>query len=102
MAAGVLKTLGRKIPMTTVDLGHAAAIALAANDPLVAIAAQQPFRQGESVGRPAPDWVALPDLAVTASNVVECFQTVWRAPAPQEVLRRLRLVSVKASDQHPF
>lgn len=71
MAAGVLKTLGRKIPMTTVDLGHAAAIGLAANDPVVAIAAQQPFRQGESVasitvtallGRPAPDWVALPAL----------------------------------------
>ena len=110
MAAGVLKTLGRKIPMTTVDLGHAAAIGLAASDPLVAIAAQQPFRQGESaasitvtalLGRPAPDWVALPGLAVTASNVVECFQTVWRAPAPQEVLRRLRLVGLKTSDQHP-
>jgi ribose transport system substrate-binding protein len=108
MAAGVLKTLGRKIPMTTVDLGNAAAIGLAANDPLVAIAAQQPFRQGETaasitvtalLGRPAPDWVALPGLAVTANNVVECFQTVWRAPAPHEVLRRLRLVGLKTSDQ---
>src|SRR3546814_20200436 len=46
MAAGILKTLGRKIVMTTVDLGQEAAIGLAANDPLVAIAAQQPFRQG--------------------------------------------------------
>lgn len=109
MAAGVLKTLGRKIPMTTVDLGHAAAIGLAASDPLVAIAAQQPFRQGESAAsitvtalldRPAPAWIALPGLAVTASNVVECFQTVWRAPEPQEVLRRLRLVGLETSDQH--
>ncbi len=71
MAAGVLKTLGRKIPMTTVDLGHAAAIGLAASDPLVAIAAQQPFRQGESaasitvtalLGRPAPPGSRFPDL----------------------------------------
>lgn len=100
-AANVLETIGRKITMATVDLGHAAAIGLAASDPLVAIAAQQPFRQGETaasitvtalLGRSAPAWVALPGLAVTARNVVECFQTVWRTPAPHEVLRRLRLV----------
>lgn len=109
-AAGVLKTLNRKISMTTVDLGHAAAIGLAGSDPLVAIAAQQPFRQGETaasitvtalLGRSAPDWVALPGLAVTADNVVECFQTVWRAPAPHEVLRKLRLVGLKTYDQPP-
>ena len=109
-AAGVLKTLSRKISMTTVDLGHAAAIGLAGSDPLVAIAAQQPFRQGETaasitvtalLGRSAPDWVALPGLAVTADNVVECFQTVWRAPAPHEVLRKLGLVGLKTYDQPP-
>lgn len=107
-AASVLKTLERKISMTTVDLGHTAAIELAGADPLVAIAAQQPFRQGETaasvtvtalLGRAAPDWVALPGLAVTADNVVEAFQTVWRAPAPHEVLRRLRLVGLNGSGQ---
>jgi ribose transport system substrate-binding protein len=107
-AANVLETIGRKITMATVDLGHAAAIGLAASDPLVAIAAQQPFRQGETaasitvtalLGRPAPAWVALPGLAVTARNVVECFQTVWRAPAPHEVLKRLRLVGLKRSER---
>jgi ribose transport system substrate-binding protein len=100
-AAQVLETMGRRISMATVDLGHEAAIGLAASEPLVAIAAQQPFRQGETaasivvtalLGRLAPAWVALPGLAVTARNVVECFQTVWRMPAPREVLRKLSLV----------
>ncbi|MBP1875613.1 ribose transport system substrate-binding protein [Ensifer adhaerens] len=108
-AARVLETMGRKIPMTTVDLGQEAAIGLAANEPLMAIAAQQPFRQGETaasitvtalLGRLAPAWVALPGLAVTARNVVECFQTVWRMPAPHEVLRKLSLVGLKRSDRH--
>lgn len=108
-AARVLATMGRKIPMTTVDLGQEAAIGLAANEPLMAIAAQQPFRQGETaasitvtalLGRLAPAWVALPGLAVTARNVVECFQTVWRMPAPHEVLRKLSLVGLKRSDRH--
>ena len=44
------------------------------------------------LGRPTPAWVALPGIAVTADNVVECFQTVWRMPAPRQVLRRLSLV----------
>ena len=88
--------------MATVDLGQQAAISLAASEPLVAIAAQQPFRQGETAAsitvtalldRLAPAWVALPGLAGTERNVVECFQTVWRMPAPREVLLRLSLVS---------
>lgn len=107
-AARVLETMGRKISMATVDLGQEATIGLAA-EPLVAIAAQQPFRQGETaasitvtalLGRLAPAWVALPGLAVTARNVVECFQTVWRMPAPHEVLRTLSLVGRKRSDRH--
>jgi ribose transport system substrate-binding protein len=100
-AAQVLETTDRRISMATVDLGHEAAIGLAASEPLVAIAAQQPFRQGETaasvvvtalLGRLAPAWVALPGLAVTVRKVVECFQTVWRMPGPREVLRKLSLV----------
>lgn len=108
-AARVLEKMGRKISMATVDLGQEAAIGLAANEPLVAVAAQQPFRQGETAAsitvtalldRLAPAWVALPGLAVAARNVVECFQTVWRMPAPHEVLRKLSLVGLKRSDRH--
>jgi ribose transport system substrate-binding protein len=100
-AAQALEEAGKTIPMATVDLGREAAIGLAAGAPLVAIAAQQPFRQGESaastvvtalLGRIAPAWVALPGLPVTPANVVESFQTIWRVPAPREVLKRQKLV----------
>lgn len=88
------------LPMATVDLGEAAAIALARGDTLCCIAAQQPFMQGIAaaqtvvlclLGRPVPAWIALPGIAVSRENVVETFQTIWRQPAPREVLRLLGL-----------
>ncbi|OHV80989.1 substrate-binding domain-containing protein [Ensifer sp. LCM 4579] len=100
-AAEALESMDKAIPMATVDLGHDAAIGLAAGSPLVAVAAQQPLRQGEAVasttvtallGRLTPAWIALPGIAVTPTNVVECFQTVWRMPAPREVLLKRNLV----------
>lgn len=90
----------RKLPMATVDLGEAAAIALARGDTLCCIAAQQPFLQGIAaaqtvilclLGRLVPAWIALPGIAVSRENVVETFQTTWRQPAPREVLRLLGL-----------
>jgi ribose transport system substrate-binding protein len=100
-AAQAIDTVGRSIPITTIDLGRDAAIGLAGGAPIVAIAAQQPFRQGQSaalttvtalLGRITPPWVALPGIAVTRDNVVESFQTVWRSPAPREVLKKMKLV----------
>lgn len=100
-AAQAIEAAGRSIPITTIDLGRDAAIGLAAGAPIVAIAAQQPFRQGQTaasttvtalLGRITPPWVALPGIAVTRANVVESFQTVWRTPAPREVLRKMKLV----------
>ena len=88
------------LPMATVDLGETAAIALAQNDSIRCIAAQQPFMQGTSaaqtvilclLGRPVPAWIALPGISVSHDNVVESFQTIWRQPAPREVLRMLGL-----------
>lgn len=88
------------LPMATVDLGEAAAIALARGDTLCCIAAQQPFLQGIAaaqtvvlclLGRPVPAWIALPGIAVSRENVVETFQAIWRQPAPREVLRLLGL-----------
>lgn len=99
-AASRLIDHGRRLPMATVDLGEAAAIALARGDTLCCIAAQQPFQQGIAaaqtvvlclLGRPVPAWIALPGIAVTRENVVETFQTIWRQPAPREVLRLLGL-----------
>ena len=86
--------------MATVDLGEVAAIRLAKGDLIRCIAAQRPLQQGVAsaqtvilclLGRPVPAWIALPGIGVTRDNVVESFQTVWRQPAPREVLRLLGL-----------
>ncbi|MBB3593181.1 ribose transport system substrate-binding protein [Rhizobium sp. BK529] len=99
-AKATVKT-GMTIPIATIDLGREAAIELAAGGPIVAIAAQQPFRQGQIaasttvtalLGRLPPAWVALPGVPVTPDNVVESFQTVWQTSAPRELLRRKKLV----------
>ncbi|MBY0351508.1 substrate-binding domain-containing protein [Tabrizicola sp.] len=99
-AATRLAERGATLPMATVDLGEAAAIALAQGDSFRCIAAQQPFLQGIAaaqtvilclLGRPVPAWIALPGIGVTRDNVVESFQRIWRQPAPREVLRLLGL-----------
>lgn len=99
-AAARLAERGAALPMATVDLGEAAAIALARGDTLCCIAAQQPFLQGIAaaqtvvlclLSRPVPAWIALPGISVSRENVVETFQAIWRQPAPREVLRLLGL-----------
>jgi ABC-type sugar transport system substrate-binding protein len=44
------------------------------------------------LSHPVPAWIALPGRKVTRDNVVKSFQTVWRQPAPKEVIRVLGLV----------
>lgn len=99
-AATRLAERGVALPMATVDLGEAAAIALARGESLCCIAAQQPLLQGIAaaqtvilclLGRPVPAWIALPGIAVTRDNVVESFQAIWRQPAPRDVLRLMGL-----------
>ncbi|MCX7300864.1 MAG: substrate-binding domain-containing protein [Rhodobacterales bacterium] len=92
---------GGHIPaVATVDLGEAVATELARGRGFVSIAAQQPFLQGVAaaetvilslLNRSIPAWIALPGIAVTRDNVVESFQTIWRQPAPRDVLVSLGL-----------
>jgi ribose transport system substrate-binding protein len=98
-AVEVLRARARPMPVTTIDLGNAAAIELARNDIVKGIGAQRPYDQGLSVGaativsligRPSPPWVALPGLAVTPENIVEAYQVVWHSPAPSELIRARR------------
>jgi len=95
-----LATIRLPRPMATVDLGEAVAIELAKGGSIVCVAAQQPSQHGIAaaqtailslLGRHVPAWVALPGLVVTRDNVIESFQTVWRQPAPREVLLSLKL-----------
>ena len=94
-ALRVLERNKSRIPVTTVDLGKDVSTSLAEGGPIVGIAAQRPFQQGESValatitdllGRKCPDWLALPGLAVSRKNVVQSYQAIWGTPAPREIL----------------
>ena len=91
-----IRVRGLELPITTVDLGIAAAMELAASGMVKGIAAQQPYDQGVAAadaallavaGRQPPPWIALPGLAVTVQSVIQDYQIVWHAPAPPELIR---------------
>lgn len=92
------------LPVTTVDLGQEVTENLAKGGPVIGIAGQRPFQLGEVVARttittllerPCPDWVALPGVLVNRSNVIECYQTIWRKPASRDILMGLDLLQSK-------
>lgn len=92
------------LPVTTVDLGQEVTENLAKGGPVIGIAGQRPFQLGEVVARttittllerPCPDWVALPGVLVNRSNVIECYQTIWRKPASRDILIGLDLLQSK-------
>ncbi|HEY1722993.1 MAG TPA: substrate-binding domain-containing protein [Magnetospirillaceae bacterium] len=98
-AVPVLRQFARPLPMTTIDLGNAAAIELASGQILKGIGAQQPYDQGTAVamatvialiGREPPPWVALPGLSVSTKDVIEAYQVIWHAPAPSELIKAWR------------
>ena len=98
-AMATLSARSQHLPMTTVDLGNEVAISLAGGGVIKGIGAQQPYDQGKAVGlatigtllgRPVPPWVVLPGLPVTPENVVEAYQMVWHAAAPQNLIAAQR------------
>lgn len=100
-AQKAMTTLGRQgwtAPVVTVDLSQETAITLARGGSIVGVAAQQPHYQGVAaaqtavlamLGQLTPAWVALPGLPVTRANVIESYQTIWRSPAPRDILAGL-------------
>lgn len=90
------------LPISTVDLGTEVTRVLSQDRGIVGIAAQRPILQGETIARtaittllkrPCPDWVALPGIKVSRSNVIESYQIVWRKPAPRDILRGLDVLT---------
>ncbi|WP_071673968.1 substrate-binding domain-containing protein [Nioella nitratireducens] len=97
-AVQVLETmerLGVSMPVTTVDLGEKMVPRLADGTVLKGVAAQNPYSQGLAMaqvailallGRQTPAWIALPGLPITSSSILGGYQSVWRAPAPAEIV----------------
>ncbi len=80
--------------ITTIDLGNNAAREIAAQGLIKGLGAQLPYHQGVSeailaayalLGKEAPDYVAVPALAVTHQNVLDAYIEVYSVEAPDVV-----------------
>lgn len=100
-----LRARGRALPITTVDLGEAAALELARGGMIKGIAAQRPFEQGRAeadaaalalLDRKPPAWIALPALPVTQDSLLQAYEEVWRTPAPT-ALAEARMAAPRAA-----
>lgn len=90
-----MEHLAASMPVTTVDLGAQMVPRLAEGTVLKGVAAQNPYSQGVAMaqvailsllGRQTPAWIALPGLPITSANILGGYQSVWRAPAPGEII----------------
>jgi ribose transport system substrate-binding protein len=81
--------------ITTIDLGENVAINMAQGGFIKGLGAQRPFDQGIAeamlagyglLGKEAPAFVALPALPVNKDNLLEAWETVYRAAPTQNIL----------------
>ena len=98
-AEGVIsaaRVAGRNdLVITTIDLGENVAINMAQGGFIKGLGAQRPFDQGVAeamlagyglLGKEAPAFVALPALPVSKDNLLEAWETVYRAAPTQNIL----------------
>jgi ribose transport system substrate-binding protein len=96
LAADAVRSSGRSVPVTTVDLGLGVALEIASADAIIGLGAQRPYDQGVAeatavimalAGQEPPPWIALPALGVTRRNVLEAYEVVWHEAPPPELRR---------------
>lgn len=80
--------------IATEDLGKNVAIELAKDELVKGLGAQRPFDQGVNeatlaayglLGKTAPQYVALPALAVSHANVLQAWKDVYHVDAPADI-----------------
>ncbi|MFZ1962315.1 MAG: substrate-binding domain-containing protein [Roseiarcus sp.] len=80
--------------IATEDLGENVAINMAKGGFVKGLGAQRPYDQGVTeaklaayalLGKKAPDYVALPSLAVTKDNLLDAWKAVYHTDAPADV-----------------
>ena len=102
-AEGVMaaaRSAGRNdLKIATEDLGTNVAIALAQDQLVVGLGAQQPYQQGVTeariaggalLGKKAPSYVALNALPVTHENVLEAWKQVYNSEPPADLLKAMK------------
>jgi ribose transport system substrate-binding protein len=101
-AEGVIaaaRAAGREdLVITTVDLGENVAISMAQGGMVKGLGAQRPYDQGVTeamlagyglLDKAAPAFVALPALPVTKDNLLDAWQTVYAAPATENIVNSM-------------
>jgi ribose transport system substrate-binding protein len=101
-AEGVIaaaRAAGREdLVITTVDLGENVAISMAQGGMVYGLGAQRPYDQGVTeallsgyglLDKEAPAFVALPALPVTQENLLDAWQTVYAAPATDNIVNSM-------------
>lgn len=90
-AVRAARAAGRKIPITTSDLGNEVATEMASGGLVKGLGAQQPYEQGIAeaqacilalLGRDTPPWVVLPAVSVTVDNLLEQYERIWHEDPP--------------------
>lgn len=102
-AEGVMaaaRSAGRNdLKIATEDLGTNVAIALAQDQLVVGLGAQQPYQQGVAeariaagalLGKKAPSYVALNALPVTHQNVLEAWKQVYNSEPPADLKKAMK------------
>ncbi|WP_316858615.1 substrate-binding domain-containing protein [uncultured Cohaesibacter sp.] len=89
----------KDIVLTTCDLGANVAINMAQKSYVHGLGSQRPYDQGVTeaklagyglLGKKAPDYVALPSLAVTYENLPQAWQEVYHQDLPKDVKDSMR------------
>lgn len=94
------KSAGRNdLIITTIDLGENAAREIASGGLIKGLGAQLPYDQGVAeatlaayalLGKPAPEYVAVPALPVTKDNILEAYKTVYHKDPPDTLVKALK------------
>lgn len=94
-AVASLRNAGVTVPITTIDLGTEVAVDMASGGYIKAVGAQEPYGQGVAealaaskalIGAEVPAWIALPSVAVTPSNLLESYKSIYHTDPPAEVV----------------
>lgn len=98
-AAGVIKNMGKKTVVTTVDLGPDSAYSIASGGLLIGTGSQHPYDQGVAetliglaaiLGKPTPAYVAVPGEKVTRKSMERSWKRVFRTELPEQVKKALK------------
>lgn len=98
-AAGVIKNMGRKTAVTTVDLSRDSAYSIASGGLLIGTGTQHPYDQGVAetlvglaalLGKPTPPYVLVPGEKVTRKSMERSWKRVFKTELPKELKEALK------------